>query len=84
MPPLWSVLHTLSTTAAPFVAGVICAAVCGGADALQAPPATALRLCALVLLYAECCERLCDSAGILHVSDVLITLTLGEFGGQPA
>ncbi|CAB3257561.1 unnamed protein product [Arctia plantaginis] len=76
MPPLWSVLHTLTTTAAPFVAGVIRGAVCRGADTIPAAPASALRLCALALLYAECCERLSDSEGILHVSDVLITLTL--------
>ncbi|XP_075986768.1 uncharacterized protein LOC142983667 [Anticarsia gemmatalis] len=81
-PSLPSIACTLGTTAAPFLAGALRADDSAGDDDAAPVPAPRpshgreLRLCALALLYVECCERLCDSEGILHVSDVLVTLVL--------
>lgn len=64
-------LVTLCTAAAPFAAGAW----------LPLPPPAAARgpqFAALALLYAECCERLCDAEAILYLSDVLVAFALGE------
>lgn len=65
------VLVTLSTAAAPFAAGA-CLPLPRSSSALG------VQLAALVLLYAECCERLCDAEAILYLGDVLVAFALGE------
>ncbi|KAL4712187.1 hypothetical protein ACJJTC_011048 [Scirpophaga incertulas] len=38
-----------------------------------------VRLCVLLLVYFDCCERLREAEGSLHLSDVLGTLVFGEY-----
>ena len=77
LPAAAGVLVTLCTAAAPFAAG----AWMPRPRAAPAPtPARGPQLAALALLYAECCERLCDAEAILYLSDVLVAFALGECG----
>ncbi|XP_063896027.1 uncharacterized protein LOC126056382 [Helicoverpa armigera] len=80
LPSLPGVLRTASTTALPFAAGALTSALLGSPPAPAAPPPRSVHVAALALLYAECCERLCDAEAIVHPSHVMVALALGECG----
>ncbi|XP_047035866.1 uncharacterized protein LOC124641743 [Helicoverpa zea] len=80
LPSLPGVLRTASTTALPFAAGALTSALLGSPPAPAAPPPRSVHVAALALLYAECCERLCDAEAIVHPSHVMVALAL-EAGG---
>ncbi|CAH0697257.1 unnamed protein product [Spodoptera exigua] len=89
LPSLAGVVVTLCTVAAPFAVGAMVSAN-GQRPACRGPgcrgpgcrgpeckgPARSVQLAALALLYAECCERLCDAEAIVYLGDVLAAFLL--------
>lgn len=69
------VVCTLCTVAGPFAVGLL---VSGARGPARGGPGHGVQLAALALLYAECCERLCDAEAIVYLGDVLAAFVLGE------
>lgn len=73
LPPLAGVVCTLCTVAGPFAVGLL---VSGARGPARGGPGRGVQLAALALLYAECCERLCDAEAIVYLGDVLAAFVL--------